>query len=225
MSPSTGRARRETIAGSAVATGAGDDGTTGLLYGGRTSKDSLAVEAYGTIDETVAAIGTARAELSQVPADVLPGLADVLLRLQRALFVAGAELATGLGALDRLRDGVTRVDESMVLAVEADLVAWETRVTMPREFVLPGATRLSAALEVARVTARRAERRVVALGHAGHPLGPWIVAWLNRVADLLWVLARAAETAEGEAVTPARPDRRRRAVPRVRPGPMEGGGS
>jgi cob(I)alamin adenosyltransferase len=91
----------------------------------------------------------------------------------------------------------------MVLAVEAELAAWEARVTMPREFVLPGATRLSAALEVVRVTIRRAERRVVALGTAGHPLGPWIVTWLNRTADLLWVLARAAEAAEGEPAVPA----------------------
>lgn len=204
MSPSTGRARRATIAGSAVATGAGDDGTTGLLYGGRVGKDSLAVEAYGTTDELVAALGVARAELGMGwSADPLADLPPLLLRLQRELFVAGAELATGPDAVDRLQDGVTRVDEAMVLAVEADLAAWEARVTMPREFVLPGSTRLSAALEVARVTARRAERRIVALGHAGHPLGAWIVPWVNRVADLLWVLARAAEAAEGEAATPA----------------------
>lgn len=203
MSPSGGRARRESIAGSAVATGAGDDGTTGLLYGGRVSKDSLAVEAYGTIDETVAALGLARAELAAPPPGILADVAALVTRLQRDLFVAGAELATGVDAIDRLQDGITRVDETMVLAVESDLATWEGRVTMPREFVLPGATRLSAALEVARVTARRAERRVVALGRAGHPLGSWVVPWLNRVADLLWVLARAAEAAEGEAATPA----------------------
>jgi cob(I)alamin adenosyltransferase len=212
VSPSTGRARRETIAGSAVATGAGDDGTTGLLYGGRVGKDSLAVEAYGTTDELVAALGVARAELGALAHGTLADLSALILRLQRELFVAGAELATGVDALDRLRDGVTRVDEPMVLAVEADLATWESRVTMPREFVLPGATRLSAALEVARATARRAERRIVALGRAGHPLGPWLVPWINRVADLLWVLARAAEAAEGEAVVPARPDGRRRTV-------------
>jgi cob(I)alamin adenosyltransferase len=212
VSPSTGRARRETIAGSAVATGAGDDGTTGLLYGGRIGKDSLAVEAYGTTDELVAALGVARAELGALRQGTLADLPALILRLQRELFVAGAELATGVDALDRLRDGVTRVDEAMLLAVEADLAAWESRVTMPREFVLPGATRLAAALEVARVTARRAERRIVALGRAGHPLGPWLVPWINRVADLLWVLARAAEAAEGEAVVPARPDGRRRTV-------------
>lgn len=205
MSPSGGRARRETIAGSAVATGAGDDGTTGLLYGGRVPKDSLAVEAYGTIDETVAALGVVRAELADLSPAVLADLPVLVLRLQRELFVAGAELATGADAVDRLQDGVTRVDESMVLAVEADLATWEARVTMPREFIAPGATRLSAALEVARVTARRAERRVVALARAGHPVGPWVVPWVNRVADLLWVLARAAEAAEGAVSVPAVP--------------------
>jgi cob(I)alamin adenosyltransferase len=193
-----------------VATGAGDDGTTGLLYGGRIGKDALAVEAYGTIDELVAALGMARAELDAPPDGTLTELADVILRIQRQLFVAGAELATGAGAIGRLQDGVTRVDEPMLLAVEADLSTWESRVTMPREFVLPGATRVSAALEVARVTARRAERRVVALARAGHPVGAWILPWINRVADLLWVLARVAEVAEGEGPVPAQPDRRRR---------------
>ncbi|MFN8519231.1 MAG: cob(I)yrinic acid a,c-diamide adenosyltransferase [Chloroflexota bacterium] len=208
MSPSAGRARRQAIVGSAVATGAGDDGTTGLLYGGRVAKDSLAVEAYGTIDETVAALGLARAELGDLPAEGLAELSPLLLRLQRELFVAGAELATGAGSVDRLRDGVTRVDEPMLLAVEADLATWEARVTMPREFVVPGATRLSAALELARVTARRAERRVVALEHAGHPLGRWIVPWVNRLADLLWVLARAAEQGQGQASLPVRTEPR-----------------
>lgn len=203
MSPSVGRARRETIVGSAVATGSGDDGTTGLLYGGRVPKDSLAVEAYGTVDETVAALGLARAELRDAPSEALDGLETLVLRLQRELFVAGAELATGADATDRLQDGVTRVDEAMVLAIEADLGAWEARVTMPREFVLPGATRLSAALELARVTARRAERRIVALARVGHPVGPWVVPWMNRLADLLWVLARAAEAAEGADAVPA----------------------
>lgn len=205
MSPSARRVRRESITGSAIATGAGDDGTTGLLYGGRVSKDSLAVDAYGTIDETVAALGLARAELGELRLGLLDDLAALVLRLQRGLFVAGAELATRVDAVDRLQDGVTRVDEAMLLAVEADLVAWEARVTMPQEFVVPGATRLSAALELARVTARRAERRMVALGNAGHPMGPWAIAWINRVADLLWVLARAAEAAQGVDVVPAVP--------------------
>jgi cob(I)alamin adenosyltransferase len=155
------------------------------------------------VDETVAALGLVRAEMAALAPEVLSDLPTLILRLQRELFVAGAELATGADAIDRLQDGITRVDEARVLAVEADLVAWEARVTMPREFVLPGATRLSAALELARVTARRAERRIVALANAGHPVGAWIVPWINRVADLLWILARAAEAAEGEAAVPA----------------------
>lgn len=210
MSPAAGRARREAIAGSAVATGRGDDGTTGLLYGGRVPKDDLAVEAFGTIDEGVASLGVARAELEATPLiGPLSALPELLLRLQRGLFVAGAELAANTEAVDRLRDGVTRVDEVMLTFVEMELAQWESRMTMPREFVVPGETRSSAALEVARVTIRRAERRIIALGRSGHPVGVWLVPWCNRLADLLWVLARVAEQAEGAVSVPARADRRR----------------
>lgn len=216
MSP---RARRDALATSVVATGAGDDGTTGLLFGGRVSKDDLAVEAYGTVDETVAALGTARAELpADDPLPALDGLAPLVLRLQRELFVAGAELATNPTATDRLQDGVTRVDQAMLVAIEADLAAWEARITMPREFVVPGQSRLSAALEVARVTCRRAERRVITARRAGHPTGEWLVPWLNRVADLLWVLARAAEQAEDAGTTAAIVGERRRTAGRSRDG-------
>ena len=186
-----------------MATGRGDDGSTGLLYGGRVAKDDLAVEAYGTIDETVAALGMARAELGHVPvSDAVTELAALILRIQRELFVAGAELAANPDAADRLQDGVTRVDEAMLTRVEDDLATWESRIQMPREFVVPGETRASAALEVARATTRRAERRVIALGRTGHATGAWLVPWLNRVADLLWVLARAAEGAEDAATVP-----------------------
>jgi len=203
MSSSSG-ADRPGIADSAVATGRGDDGTTGLLYGGRVAKDDLAVEAYGTIDETVAALGIARAELGHVPkSDTMAELAALVLRIQRELFVAGAELAANPDATERLQDGLTRVDEPMLTRVEADLALWESRIQMPREFIVPGETLASAALEVARATTRRAERRVIALGRTGHVTGVWLMPWLNRVADLLWVLARAAETAEDAAATPA----------------------
>ncbi len=206
---SASRADRDGIADSAVATGRGDDGTTGLLYGGRVPKDDLAVEAYGSIDESVAALGVARAELVHRPAggsDPGPSveLAGLMLRLQRELFVAGAELAANPDATERLQDGVTRVDERMLARVEEDLAAWEGRIEIPREFVVPGETRASAALEVARATVRRAERRVIALHHSGRETGDWLVPWLNRVADLLWVLARAAEHAEQHPATPVR---------------------
>ena len=154
---------------SVVATTKGDDGTTGLLYGGaRIGKDDPRTEAYGTVDEAIAALGLARANLGvkrrigTLPAG-LGGLAALILRFQRELFVVGAELATNPDAWDRLEDGRTRVSEAMVRDVERDLVELEAHIEMPREFVVPGETPTSAALELARTILRRAERRAVAL--------------------------------------------------------------
>jgi cob(I)alamin adenosyltransferase len=201
---------------SAVATRKGDDGTTGLLYGGpRIAKDDLRTEAYGTIDEAVAALGLARAQLGlkdrlgvlSVGFGELPAL---ILRIQRELFVAAAELATNPDAWDRLEDGRTRVSEAMVDGVEAMLRDLEAHVEMPKEFVVPGETPTSAALELARTVLRRAERRAVALGREGLIPGPHLLPYLNRTADLLWVLARAAEAAEARSATPSRVDHRRR---------------
>ena len=195
---------------SAVATTRGDDGTTGLLYGGeRIGKDDPRAEAYGTVDEAVAALGVARANLGAkrrvgtVPAG-LGGLAPLILRLQRELFVVGAELATNPEAWDRLEDGRTRVSKEMVEAIEHDLVELERQIEMPAEFVVPGETPTSAALELARTILRRAERRAVALARQGLVPGEHLVPYLNRLADLVWVLARAAEHAESKTATPAR---------------------
>ena len=195
---------------SAVATGRGDDGTTGLLFGGdRIPKDDLRTEAYGTLDEAVAALGLARAELDvRRRLDVLPpALADIeplVLRIQRELFVAGAELAANPAAWDRLRDGVTRVSAGMVEGIDALLADYESRIEFPSEFVVPGETRTSAALELARTILRRAERRAVTLERAGLVPGEHLLPYLNRLADLLWVLARAAEQAESRTSTAAR---------------------
>jgi cob(I)alamin adenosyltransferase len=195
---------------SVVATTKGDDGTTGLLYGGaRIGKDDPRTEAYGTIDEAIAALGIARANLGikrghgTLPAG-LGGLAPLILRFQRELFVVGAELATNPDAWDRLQDGVTRVSEAMVRGVEATLVELEAHIEMPKEFVVPGETPTSAALELARTILRRAERRAVGLSRTGQVPGPNLIPYLNRLADLVWVLARAAERAESKAATPAR---------------------
>ena len=193
--------RRPAIAKSAVATGRGDDGTTGLLYGGRIDKDDPTTEAYGTVDEAVAALGLARLELREAG---LADLAEAVLRWQRELFVVGAQLAANPDALDRLHDGVTRVSEAMLEGVEAELARWEAAVEMPREFVVPGETRASTALELARTIVRRAERRVIALERQVEPATGWTVPYINRLADLLWVLARAAERAENVAATKAR---------------------
>lgn len=201
---------------SLVSTGRGDDGTTGLLYGGpRIPKDDPRTEAYGTIDEAVAALGLARAELRLkeqygVLSPALASIEEVVLRVQRELFVVGAELATTEAARDRLVDGVTRVSAGMVEGVTALVVDLERRIEMPREFVVPGETRTSAALELARTILRRAERRAVALRAVGMAPGDHLVPYLNRLADLAWVLARAAEQAEARTSTPARAGRSRR---------------
>ncbi|HEX5465909.1 MAG TPA: cob(I)yrinic acid a,c-diamide adenosyltransferase [Candidatus Limnocylindrales bacterium] len=211
------RSSRPAIAASVVATGRGDDGSTGLLFGGpRVAKDDLRVEAYGTLDEAIAALGLARAELGvrsaagDLPGPLL-GLADLILRLQRELFVVGAELATTPEHRERGTDGVSRVSEEMLDGLEALLAEHEAAVTMPREFVVPGETRISAALEVARTALRRAERRAVSLA-TEDGLAPTsdVVPYLNRLADLLWVLAREAEQGEAHAAVPSRPGRRPR---------------
>jgi cob(I)alamin adenosyltransferase len=202
---------------SVVATGRGDDGTTGLLYGGeRISKDDARTEAYGTVDEAVAALGLARAELGMkavygVLTPSLGGLGELVLRLQRDLFVVGAELATNPDARDRLEDERTRVSRAMVDDVGVVLAEVEAAIRMPREFVVPGETRTSASLELARTVLRRAERRCVTLVRTGVlPADSLVVPYLNRVADLLWVLARATEQAEAHqapAATGARAGR------------------
>jgi cob(I)alamin adenosyltransferase len=211
--PST-KPRRPSIKDSAVATGRGDDGSTGLLYGGdRIAKDDPRTEAFGTIDEAVAALGLARAELGVkaqygVHPPGLAGMADLILRLQRDLFVVGAELATTPDAWARLEDGRTRVSETMLTELERTLADLEGHVSMPSEFVVSGETRLSAAIELARTVVRRAERRIVGLQRDGLVPGEWLLAYVNRLADLLWVLARAAE--QGEAREPTRAQTRPR---------------
>ncbi len=203
---------------SAVATRRGDDGTTGLLFGGdRIAKDDVRTEAYGTIDEAVAVLGLARAELGRMASPITLGVGDlaaIVLGIQRTLFVAAAELATQPAAWDRQVDRVSRVSSDMVDELETLLRGAEAEIAMPTEFVVPGETPVSAALEVARTVVRRAERRAVTLGAGGLIPGPHLLPYLNRLADLLWVLARAAEQAEARSAPPSRPDRRRPAVTR-----------
>jgi cob(I)alamin adenosyltransferase len=201
---------------SAVATGKGDDGTTGLLFGGaRVRKDDPRTDSYGTVDEAVAALGLARAELGAVDHDDPPSpdfgdLADLILRIQRELFVVGAELATNPDAREKQRDGTTRVSLAMVEAMGETLAEAEAAIVFPTEFVVPGETRVSAALELARTITRRAERRVVTLAAEDTVIGEGhILPYLNRLADLLWILARQAEQAEAHDATVARPDRTR----------------
>ena len=138
----------------------GDDGTTGLLYGGdRVSKADLRTDAYGTTDEAVSALGLARASIGAITDRTEARLDPLIVRLQRELFVVGAELATHADRRERLTPGTTLVTAEMVSALEAEIDALEATQEMPVEFVLPGESMTGAALDLARSVVRRAERR------------------------------------------------------------------
>jgi cob(I)alamin adenosyltransferase len=173
----------------------GDDGTTGLLYGGRISKASLVAETYGTVDEAVADLGVARAAAP-------PELAEELLAIQRELFVVGADLATNPIQREKLEPGVSLTTADMVGRLEALIDAAVAEHPLPQEFIVPGSTPVEAALDVARTTVRRAERRAVQLQEAPHEVNPEALRYLNRLSDLLFVLAR---TAGGGGEPPSRP--------------------
>lgn len=170
-----------------VYTRTGDDGSTGLLFGGRIGKDGPGPAAYGEVDEAVSTLGLARAECE-------PGeLHDLIVRLQREMFVVGAELATAPDNRRKLTDGVSRVTSDMVASLEQVIDDISTRFEPPREFVVPGENRLAAALDLARAVIRRAERAAVAAAHAGWLDDSRVVMYLNRLADLVYTLARWQE--------------------------------
>ena len=167
-----------------IYTKTGDDGTTGLLFGTRVPKDDLVTEAYGTTDEAVAALGLARATTDD------DALATDLLTLQRELFVVGADLATNPSERDRLEPEVSLVTERMVLRLEQRIDDLVDKRPLPEMFIVPGANTASAAIDLARAIVRRAERAVVALEHAERDVNPVVRRYLNRLSDLLFVLAR-----------------------------------
>ncbi len=172
-----------------VYTRTGDDGTTGLLFGGRVGKDDVGPEAYGAVDEAVSALGLARAELE-------PGseLHELLVQLQRELFVVGAELATAPDNRAKLKPEVSLVTAEMVTRLEPIIDDVTARFDAPHEFVLPGQNPVAAALDLARTVIRRAERVTVAATRVGW-LGSesQVVPYLNRVADLVYTLSRWQE--------------------------------
>jgi len=173
----------------------GDAGTTGLLYGGsRISKADVRTDAYGSTDEAVSDLGLARASFGALTDRTEARLHRLILRLQRELFVVGAELATGPDRRSRLKAETTLVTAEMVTALEREIDALEADHPMPTEFVIPGETTSGAAIDVARATVRRAERRIVALAEAGGlPSDSQVMPYMNRLADLLFVMARAAD--------------------------------
>lgn len=172
-----------------VYTGRGDDGTTGLFHGGRVPKASLAPEAYGTVDEAVAVLGLARAE-TEAGSD----LHEILLAIQRDLFVVGAELATLPENREKLDNGVTLVSPEMCDRLKVEVERLEAELPELTEFVIPGGERVPATLDHARTVIRRAERRAAELAGSGALPGTLVVAYLNRLGDFVYLLARRAET-------------------------------
>jgi cob(I)alamin adenosyltransferase len=171
-----------------VYTRRGDQGETDLVGGVRTAKDSARLDAYGTVDELNAALGAARAfneaEIDRHPA--CRELDALLRRLQSELFDLGSELATPPEAF---QEGMFRVDEAAVTALETTLDGCQRDLAPLKSFVLPGGGRVSALLHVARTVCRRAERDVLRLMRT-ETIGPWPLAYLNRLSDLLFVLSR-----------------------------------
>lgn len=175
-------------------TGAGDDGTTGLLFGGRVPKASARAAAIGDVDEAQAAIGVARAEAGSGSE-----LDEILVHLERDLWVLMGELATDAANRSKLQPGATLVTGEMVLELERIIHDLGQRFRPPSEFVIPGQDRASALLDLARTVVRRAERAAAAVAEEGS----FAVPHLNRMSSLLWVLARWVEVRP----LPARGDR------------------
>jgi cob(I)alamin adenosyltransferase len=162
----------------------GDGGETSLLFGGRVPKSDLRTETYGTLDEAASALGLGRALSKR------DRVKEIVLEVQKEIFVVGAELATKDEDLDRLTEkiGEPHVDKLQTLIEEI-----EERIELPKEFIIPGANSSSAALDLARTIIRRGERRAVALKEAETLKNMEILRYLNRLADLVFVLARFEE--------------------------------
>lgn len=173
-----------------IYTKTGDDGTTGLFGGARVAKDAARVEAYGTVDELNSVLGLARAENSD-------GELDALLKtIQDELFCLGSELACAPGKEQSLASAKIGAAESEALERAIDRA--ESELAPLKNFVLPGGTRCAATLHLARTVCRRAERRTLT-AHAEQPVRGELVVYLNRLSDLLFVLARQANHRAGHA--------------------------
>jgi len=161
----------------------GDSGETSLLYGIRVPKSDLRCEAYGTIDEAVSLVGLAKNFC-------LPDVKDILSSIQHDLFTVGTEIATPQERYSELVAKGKVVKPKMVQRLENLIDDFEPKIDMPHSFIIPGACVSSAALDVARTVVRRAERRVVALKESGQLASEELLKYLNRLADLIFTLAR-----------------------------------
>ena len=176
-----------------IYTKTGDDGQTGLLGGRRVLKDDVRIEAYGTVDELSVLLGSARA------AGLPPALTSLMLEIQGDLFTVGAELASPATS----EPSASRIQQDRVQKLEVAIDQHEAHLEPLRNFILPGGTMAACFLHQARVVCRRAERRVVTLMHT-EAVSPFVLPYLNRLSDLLFVLARVTNNAASLAEIPWR---------------------
>ena len=182
-----------------IVTKTGDSGTTALMFGRRVPKNHPRVEACGAVDELNAALGLARATATD------DFVARNLPSIQRDLIVLMGELGVLPDDLPRyVKDGYSLVTLAMTAALEVLVKEIESKNLTFKGWATPGATLCSAALDVARTVCRRAERRVCALKESGGSVNPEIIICLNRLSDLLWLLARRVETVEFQCSTEVR---------------------
>jgi cob(I)alamin adenosyltransferase len=167
-----------------IYTRAGDDGTTGLYFGGRIAKTAEPIEVNGAVDEAQAALGWARSLCERGSR-----MDERLIALERELWILMAEVATLPKNRHKLVAEKTLVTAGMVERLEHDIDELSAETEVPKEFLVPGETQLSAALDVARTIIRRAERVAVS-----YPLpDSFVTPYLNRLSDLVWTMARSAE--------------------------------
>ena len=164
-----------------------DRGDTSLLFGQRVSKSDLHCEAYGTIDEAISSLGVARNLVKRGKAR------EIIVKVQKELFIVNAELATKAEDCERLVSRYQPVTDTMADELEKLIDEIEAEIKIPETFVIPGLNLASATLDVSRTIVRRAERRIVALKEKGEVRNEAILSYLNRLADLLFVLARYEE--------------------------------
>jgi cob(I)alamin adenosyltransferase len=180
-----------------IYTGGGDRGETGLFGGGRVRKDDIRVEAYGAVDELNAWLGVART------ASLPPDLDALLARIQGELFVLGADLATPPDSSAR-GSRVVRLPDGAARGLEPEIDRLDAALPPLRTFILPGGSQGGAALHAARTVCRRAERRVVTLA-ATSAVSAEAIVYLNRLSDLLFVMARSANARAGIGEAPWNP--------------------
>lgn len=166
----------------------GDEGETSLLFGHRVSKSSLCCDAYGTLDEAVSCLGIARNVVTKDKTK------DVILKIQQELFTVSTELATKPADYEGFAAHFTPVTNEMANQLEGIIDELESRIEMPRSFIIPGSTLGSGWLDFSRTIIRRAERIVVALKDGKEISNNAILRYLNRLADLLFILARYEDT-------------------------------